>query len=127
MFQDTIIRIKNAQAVGKSRVKVPFSKLNEGILEVLSKYHYVKNFSKKGRGIKKIIDIEMSYHEDGTPKISTVKFLSKPSRRSYVKSEDLRIVRQGFGLGLISTSKGIMEVKDARRSKLGGEYLFQIW
>ena len=127
MYYDTIIRIKNASAVGKEKVKVPFTKMDEAILNVLSKFRYVKSITKKGRGVKRILDVELSYREGGDPRVSEVKFVSKPQRRVYRSYKDLRSVRQGYGLGVISTPKGIMTVDDARKEKVGGEYLFQIW
>ncbi|PIR05086.1 MAG: 30S ribosomal protein S8 [Candidatus Liptonbacteria bacterium CG11_big_fil_rev_8_21_14_0_20_35_14] len=127
MYYDTIIRIKNASAVGKEKVKIPFTKMDEAILNILSKFRYVKSITKKGRGIKRILDVELSYRENGQPRVSEIKFISKPQKRVYKSYSDLYSVRSGYGLGIISTPKGIMTVEDARKEKVGGEYLFQVW
>lgn len=126
MYQDSLIRIKNAQAVGKEKVKVPYSGFTFNILEVLSGKKLIGAVSKKGRGVKKIIDIELLYEND-KPVISGIKFYSKPSKRSYVSYREIRPVKQGYGLGVISTPKGVMPSLKARKEKLGGEYLFEIW
>jgi len=101
--------------------------MDEAILNILSKFRYVKSITKKGRGIKRILDVELSYRENGQPRVSEIKFISKPQKRVYKSYSDLYSVRSGYGLGIISTPKGIMTVEDARKEKVGGEYLFQVW
>ena len=127
MYGDFIIRIKNAQAVKQERVKLPFRKSDLAILEVMYSSGFIGGIIKRGRGIKRLIEVTLKYEADGSPRVSAVKFISRPGRRVYVNYSSLRPVRQGFGLGLISTPKGIMTAENARREKVGGEYLFQIW
>lgn len=127
MYGDFLIRIKNAQAVGKERVKLSFNKKDLAVLEVMRSANFIKDITKRGRGIKRLLDVSLQYETDGSPRVSTVKFFSRPGKKVYSKSTSLRPVRQGFGLGIVSTSKGIMNAVDARRQKIGGEYLFQIW
>ncbi|MFA5173045.1 MAG: 30S ribosomal protein S8 [Candidatus Paceibacterota bacterium] len=126
MYQDSLIRIKNAQAVGKEKIKVPYSEFVFNILGVLSERKIIGAISKKGKGVKKIIDVNLLY-ENGQPIISGLKFFSKPSKKVYLSYKDLRPVKQGYGAGIISTPKGIMNSFKARKEKLGGEYLFEIW
>lgn len=126
MYYDILTRIKNAQAVRRPRVKAPFNKADLAVLEVLEKNGFIGAVTKKGRGIKRILDVDLKYR-DQEPVISGLKFVSLPSRRVYVKSTDLRQVRQGFGIGVVSTSKGVMSSREAKKSNLGGEYLFEIW
>ncbi len=127
MYSDLIIRIKNAQAVGKERVRLPFSKKDLAILEVMRSADFIGDITKRGRGVKRTLDVVLKYETDGSPRVSTAKFISRPGKKVYVKSSSLRPVRQGFGLGIVSTSQGIMTAENARRGKIGGEYLFQIW
>lgn len=126
MYNDVLTRIKNAQAVNKETIKVPFSNFNLAILELLAKNQYIESAQKKGRAPKRIIDIKLRY-ENGTGAIDGIRFLSKPSRRLYAGSEELRPVRQGHGLLIVSTSNGLMTGAEARKAKLGGELLFEIW
>jgi small subunit ribosomal protein S8 len=124
---DFIIRIKNAGAVGKEFVSIPHSKFKLAVAEKLKEVGYVKSVDKKGKKIKKTIDIFLSYEKDGRHKIKGVKRLSKPSRRIYKKSDDLHPIRYGHGAILISTPDGVMTGKEAKKAGLGGEALFEIW
>jgi len=121
-----IIQIKNAGTAGHDRVLVPYSKLKHSIADVLKKENFVKDVeieTKKGR---KILTIDL-YMEKRTPKINGVERISKPSRRIYKKSSDIRSVKNGYGALILSTSQGIMSGREAKRVSLGGEALFQIW
>ncbi|MBN2197820.1 30S ribosomal protein S8 [Candidatus Wolfebacteria bacterium] len=126
MYIDLLIKIKNAQAVNKENVKFPYSKINESILELLKKNNYIKNVEKKGKGVKRILDIKLGY-ENKEGLIKDIKLISKPSRRLYIGYKDIRPVKHGYGLLVLSTPKGIMTNKEARKAKVGGEMLFQIW
>lgn len=122
-----IIKIKNAGAVGHPTVVVPHTKLNAAILEKLAQKHYIKSFSKQGKTpATKSIEVELAYSE-GKPKIENAVRVSKLSRRVYEKSENLRPVRRGYGLSLISTPKGILTDSEARKAHVGGEVLFKVW
>ncbi|MEK7520578.1 MAG: 30S ribosomal protein S8 [Patescibacteria group bacterium] len=122
-----IIKLKNAQAVKKESVKIPSSNLSEAILAALAKNGFVESFEKKGKGVKKYLDVKLKYGEDGLGKIGSVKLVSKPSRRIYAGYRELRPVKSGLGLLVVSTPRGIMSGKEARKMKLGGEVLFEIW
>ncbi|MEK7657843.1 MAG: 30S ribosomal protein S8 [Patescibacteria group bacterium] len=126
MYTDLLTKIKNAQAVKKENIKVFHSKTDEKIVEVLTANNYLEKFEKKGRGVKKILDIKLKYN-DGNGAIDGFKFISKPSRRIYIGYDEIRPVRQGYGLMIVSTPKGIMTGKEAKKLKVGGEALFQIW
>ena len=127
MFINTLIQIKNAQSAKKETVKLWFSKNNEVLLKVLSDNDYLDSFDKKGRGHKKVIVAKLKYDKEGSPAISGIKIISKPSRHIYAGYKDMRKVKGGFGLLIVSTSKGVMTGLEARKSKLGGEVLFEIW
>lgn len=126
MFINLLTHIKNAQAAKKETVKVAFTNNDFVVAELLQKHKFIEGVSKKGRMPKRILDITLKY-ENGIGVIQGTRFLSKPSRRIYVGYKDIRPVRQGYGLLVVSTSKGIMDGKTARTSKLGGQLLFQIW
>ena len=110
----------------KEQVRLLYTKADFAVAEVLAKRHFVKSVSKKGKGIKKIIEIELKYDKDQGA-IRGTKFLSKPSRRLYIGYKDVRPVKQGFGVLVLSTPKGILTGNEARREKVGGEMLFEVW
>lgn len=126
MYINLLTQIKNAQHARKEKLKVPYTKMDMAILEILSNKKLVGEISKKGRPIKRSVEIKLNYN-DGRGIINDVKFISKPSRRIYASYKDLKPVKQGYGFGIISTSRGIMTTSDARKQKLGGQVLFEIW
>lgn len=127
MYIDLLTKIKNAQAVKKENVKVPASKNDERILEVLASRKFIDGFEKKGRGIKKILSVKLKYEDSGKGVIQGTRLISKPSRHLYVGYKDIRPIRSGYGLLVISTPRGIMSGEEARKLKLGGEAFFEIW
>ncbi|MDI6592064.1 MAG: 30S ribosomal protein S8 [Patescibacteria group bacterium] len=123
---DLLNRIRNAQAVFHPTVDIPFSNLKYEIAKILEKEGFVKKIEKKGRKIKRKIEIILKY--DGKiPAISGLKRVSKPGQRIYKSCKDLKPVKGGYGIAIVSTSKGIMTDKEARKQKLGGEVLCEIW
>jgi len=126
MYTNLLIQIKNAQAVKKENVRVPYSKMDEEIVKILTAHGYVGKFEKKGRGPRKILDINLKYsNNEGA--IEGVKFISKPSRRIYIGYKKIRPIRRGYGLMVISTPLGIVAGGEAKKEKVGGEALFEIW
>ena len=126
MYTDLLTKIHNAQRAKKASLKVPYSTMDMAIAEVLAARGFILSAAKKGRAPKRIIEIELKY-EGETGAISGVKFLSVPSRRLYAGYKEMRPVRQGFGMAVVSTPSGIMTSSQARKSKLGGQLLFEIW
>lgn len=124
---DLINQIKNAGAVKKATVSVPFSNFKLSIAEKLKAEGWVKGVEKKGKKVKKTLDITIKYNEDGKAFIQGVKRVSKPGRRIYRGFEDVIPVKYGFGALILSTPKGIKTDKEAKKEKIGGEALFQIW
>jgi small subunit ribosomal protein S8 len=124
---DMLNRIKNAQAVHHQTAEVPFSKIKLRIAEILKEKGFILDFKKRGRGVKKIIKIKLKYLDDGTGAISDFKRISRPGQRIYKKAKEIKRVKDGYGIAIISTSKGIMTDKEARKHKLGGEVLCEIW
>jgi small subunit ribosomal protein S8 len=123
---DMLNRIRNAQAVFHPQVEVPFSNLKFEIAKILEKKGFIEKVEKKGRKIKKLIEITLKY-EDKMPVISGLKRISKPGQRVYSPFKKIRPVKGGRGICVVSTSKGIMAGKEARKQKLGGEILCEIW
>lgn len=124
---DLVVRLRNAAAVGKQSVSVPFSNFKMAIAETLKNAGYVKAVEKKGKKVKKVLDITLTYNESGKPAISGVKRISKPGRRVYRGARELFSVRYGHGSLILSTPKGVLTNADARKQKVGGEALFEVW
>lgn len=125
-ISDMLTRIRNAQAVSHETVSIPFSKLKLNLAEILKKSGVVGEVSVQGKKIDKIIKIKLKY-ENGKSIISNLKRISKQGQRIYIKKSDLRPIRQGYGLAIISTSQGLMTNTEARKKGLGGEVLCEIW
>lgn len=123
---DMLTRIRNAQAVAHQTVMVPFSKLKLNLAEILVQEGLIKKVTPQGRKTKKIIEIELKYQKD-QPVINALKRISKPGRRLYIKNNEIRPIRQGFGLSIISTPKGLMTNVEAKKKGLGGEVICHIW
>lgn len=127
---DMLIRIKNAQAVKKEQVLVPFSRTKLAIAKVLKDSEFIQEFERKSRKLKnsehEVIIITLRYNEKDAG-IDGIKVISRPSRRMYMKAKDIKLVRSGYGIGIISTSRGIMSSIEARKNKLGGEIICEIW
>jgi small subunit ribosomal protein S8 len=124
---DFIIRLTNAGAVKKTSVAVPYSGLKAAVAEKLVSAGYIAGAEKKGKKVKKTLDIALKYTAEGTPRISGVKRVSKPGRRVYKGVLEINPVRYGHGSLILSTPKGILTDKEAKAAKVGGEALFEIW
>ena len=126
MYTDLLTKIRNAQAAKRETLKVSFSNPDFAVAELLAAKGYLASAAKKGRMPKRIIEIGLRY-ADGKGAIQGVRFLSRPSLRRYGGYREFRLVRQGYGLAVVSTSKGIMTAGEARKQKVGGQLLFEIW
>jgi small subunit ribosomal protein S8 len=124
---DMLSRIRNAVQINFQEVVVPYSKMKERIAEILKNEGYIKNYRVAEDGSKKNLIIYLKYTETGESVIRGLKKISKPGRRIYTKSKNLDLVLGGLGTGIVSTSKGLMTVKQSIKEKVGGEYIFQIW
>lgn len=130
---DMLTRIRTASVAGLLTVSFDASNVKLAIAEALKQAGYLRSVTKKGKKVKKTIEVDLVYQDkvDSTrgkrAKIMGLERVSKPSRRIYRQFNQIRSVRQGFGTGFYSTSNGIMTDKEARKAKVGGEYLFKIW
>lgn len=122
-----LVTLKNAQAVGHQSIKAPYSKINLKIAEILEKGGWVKDVEVKKRGEKSWIIIELGYGEDRSPAISYMKRVSKLGKRVYVKRGEIPSVRQGTGLVILSTPKGVMSGQEAKKQGVGGELLCEVY
>ena len=123
---DMLNQIRNAQAVGKTEVLIPLSKIKNEIAGLLLKEGFVGEVKKAMKGKIKALKIALKYEND-LPKISGLKRVSKPGQRIYEKFDEIKRVRGGYGISIVSTSKGLMTNKEARKQKLGGEIICQVW
>ncbi len=122
---DFIMRLKNANLVGKESVSVYGSKIKDAVADALVRAGFVKLVTKSKNG--KMIEIALVYKFDKTPKIVGAQRISKPSRRVYQSSSDIKVFKGGFGSTIFSTPNGILIDKEAKKQKVGGEALFKIW
>lgn len=128
-ISDMLTRIRNAQMRNKDSLELPYTKQNEQIAKVLEAKGFlggVKSFKYEGKAYKGL-HIDLKYTESGTPAIQSITRVSKPGLRNYSKSKDIKKVLGGLGITVISTSRGIMSSDDARRQKLGGEVLCEVY
>ncbi|QUJ75681.1 30S ribosomal protein S8 [Sulfitobacter albidus] len=124
---DMLTRMRNSQLRGKSTVITPASKLRERVLEVLADEGYIRGFEKTtGADGHPAIEISLKYYE-GEPVIRELKRVSKPGRRVYMGAQDVPQVRQGLGVSIVSTSKGVMSDASARSHNVGGEVLCTVF
>ncbi|EKE43408.1 30S ribosomal protein S8 [Oceaniovalibus guishaninsula JLT2003] len=122
-----LTRIRNAQMRGKSTVVTPASKLRAWVLDVLADEGYIRGYEKvTGADGHPAIEISLKYY-DGAPVIREIKRVSKPGRRVYMATRDVPSVRQGLGVSIISTSKGVMSDASARTANVGGEVLCTVF
>ena len=122
---DFIIRIKNGNLAGKETVSMYTSRNKEAMADALMRAGFIKSFSKNSTG--KMLELVLSYKSDKMPKITGVQRVSKPSRRVYVQSKNMRPFKSNFGISIFSTPKGIMTSRSAKKEGIGGEHLFNIW
>ena len=118
--------MKNGSLAGKESVLIPYSKMKNAIGECLKKAGYVSEISKKVKSGHPVLEVNLLY-VDKKPKIAEVERISKQSRRVYFRMKDIHSVRNGKGLLVLSTPKGILSGKEARKEQVGGEALFRIW
>jgi small subunit ribosomal protein S8 len=123
---DLITRIRNAQMRGRSKLTSPASTLRGRVLQVLKDEGYIRDFREiENEGFKEL-EIELKYFE-GAPAIHEIQRVSKPGRRVYSSIKDLRLVRNGLGISIISTPKGVMSDNAARDANVGGEILCEVY
>lgn len=124
---DMLTRIRNANMVKQQKVDVPSSNLKVSLAGVLKNEGYIKNYKVMPDQKQGILRIYLKYIDEKDPVITEIKRVSKPGGRVYAKSEDIPKVKNGLGVSILSTSKGIMTGKQAQEAGIGGELLCTVW
>ncbi len=122
-ISDMLTRIRNAQAAGHETVEISLSKIKFEIAKILKREKYINDYKKFGKGNSKVLEINLKH----PAAIQEIKRTSKPGQRIYAKAAGLKQVKSGHGISIVSTPKGLMTNKEARKARLGGEILFEIW
>jgi small subunit ribosomal protein S8 len=124
---DMLTRIRNAQMRGRSTVQTPASKLRAWVLDVLKDEGYIRGYERTAdKNGHPALEISLKYYE-GTPVIREMKRVSKPGRRVYMAAKDLPAPRQGLGVSIVSTPRGVMSDQNARQANVGGEVLCTVF
>lgn len=123
---DMLNQIKNGEAVGKTEILVPASKIKNEIAMILSKENFVGEIKKAAKDKIKGLKISLKYDNE-VPAMAGFKRISKPGQRIYQGFTEIKKVRGGYGISIVSTSKGLMTNSEARKQKLGGEIICQVW
>ncbi|MDH4347728.1 MAG: 30S ribosomal protein S8 [Gemmatimonadota bacterium] len=123
---DMLTRIRNACAAGHKRVDIPVSRLKSDLARLLRDNHYIADFKILDDGTRGVLRVYLKYHND-QPVIRELKRVSAPGLRRYVKSREIPRVKNGLGMAIVSTPKGLMSDRDARSANLGGELLAVVW
>ena len=124
---DMLTRIRNASAARHEKVVVPASRLKLRIAEVLREEGYIKDFVRHDDAAQGAITIMLKYDADREPAISDIKRVSKPGLRRYVPTDSIPRILNGLGIAILSTSKGVMVDREARKQKVGGELICTVW
>jgi small subunit ribosomal protein S8 len=124
---DLLTRIRNGLQARHEAVEVPMSKQKERIVAILKEEGYVGDYSVIETQPRATLRVELRYYDDKRPVIIGLKRVSSPGRRAYYGSQDIPKVRGGLGTGVISTSRGLMTDRAARRANIGGEFICAVW
>ncbi len=124
---DMLTRIRNANQLRYKEVEVPASKIKVGIANILKEEGFITNYKVKKDNVQSVIQLELKYGQNKERVITGLKRISKPGLRVYASASELPRVLNGLGIAIISTSKGLMTDREARKQNLGGEVLAYIW
>ena len=124
---DMLTRIRNANSVHHDKVEIPCSKIKVAIAEILKNEGFIKDFKVVKKDVQDELVLTLKYGEKKERVISGLKCISKPGLRVYAKAENIPRVLNGLGIAIISTSKGVMTDKEARKENVGGEVLAYVW
>ena len=124
---DFLTRVRNARMAKHDRLDIPSSKSRVGIAKILEDKGYIRSFKVAKDNKQGLMRVYLKYDKEGNHVISQVHRISKPSRRVYIRSNEIKPVRSGFGLSVLSTNKGIISGDDAANQNVGGELLFEMW
>ena len=125
-ISDMLTRIRNAILVGKSEISLPFSKIKLSVAQILAKNGFLAEVETTGKGIDKKIDIVIN-GPNANAKITEISRMSRPGRRHYVKAKEIPKIKQGRGMVIVSTSRGVMTGDEAQKSSVGGELICKVY
>lgn len=126
-ISDLLTRLKNGSQRRHDTISVPASKLKRAVLDILKKEGYVDGVESATEDGHPVLTVQLRYVGEGQPMITGMQRISKPGRRVYVGSKEIAKVRNGIGVSILSTSKGIMTDAESRKNGLGGEVLCSVW
>jgi small subunit ribosomal protein S8 len=124
---DMLTRIRNAITARKAKVLIPSSKIKQRIAEVLSEEGFVGAVHREDDDKQGVLTVELRYDNNNRNAIEGLRRVSRPGQRSYVRHQTLPKVRSGLGIAIVTTSKGVMTERQARKAGLGGELLCEVW
>ena len=124
---DYLTRIRNAQQADRRHVDIPASKLKRAITQILMEKGYIRNYLNIDDGKQGLLRVYLKYDRDGNPAIQFLRRISRPGLRKYVRADQLPRVKNGLGIAIMSTSRGVMTDKEARRIHVGGEVLAHVY
>lgn len=124
---DLLTRIRNALGAGFPTVEAPSSRLKVEVCRVLKEEGYIKDYVREDDGKQGQLRISLKYDSERTPVITGIRRVSKPSLRVYTGKREKRLVRSGLGISIVTTSKGVMTDRSARKENVGGEVLCEVW
>lgn len=124
---DMLARIKNAIRARKDKVEIPASKLKERILALLESEGYIRNYRVQPDGKQGTLVVQLRYDDSNRSTIEGLRRVSKPGQRHYVSRDTIPRVRSGLGVAILSTSRGLMTDREARKQAIGGEVLCEVW
>jgi len=126
-FADFLTGIRNGFRIRRKEVSAPYARLKYELARVLLEEGFISNFQVEGEGIAKRIIVSLKYDEDGASVIRGIELLSRQSRRVHVGADEIPKVIGGLGVAILTTSRGVMTDRDARRKRVGGEPLCKVW
>lgn len=124
---DFCTRIRNAIMADKDKVDMPTSKMRQNLARKLRQYGYIRDFRCADDGLQGLMRIYLKYGKNRKPAIQSIQRLSRPSRRRYIKADEIQDTRSGYGLTILSTNKGVLSGRESRKQNTGGELLFEVW
>ena len=125
-ISDMLTRIRNAIAVSKTEVRMPYSKMKQNVAELLKANNFIDGVNVEGEGIGKSLIVKIN-NESSNARITEIERLSRPGRRSYASVDNIPVVKRGRGIVIVSTSKGLMTGDDAKKTRIGGELICKVY
>ncbi len=124
---DMLTRVRNAQSAGNPECGMPHSRMKSDIAAILKSEGYIRGFRVEGEGVQKSLIVSLKYFNEGEPVIRGIERVSKQGLRQFFKCDDLPQVLNGMGIAIVTTSKGVMSDRSARKSRVGGEVMCYVW